>query len=301
MAGSRSFAASKFALELDGKAAGWVSSVAGGAAHADVISESFGQKHVGAVQYEDIVLTCGPGMSKAFYDWVGQASNTASGHLRRNGAILTCDYQNNVLGRLEWNTGLLTAISFPALDALSKDKGSIAIKITPESTRHFSGDKITVKSVPIAVAQKAWLCSSFRLKIDGLEEACKRVSRIGPISITSTTVKDYVGNARDYQVESGRVSLSDLIITLPESYAKNLYDWFQDFVIKGNSGADREKNGALEFMGPNMTTLFTLDFSHLGIYKMTEPKNLPGAEIRKVTANMYCEGITFTASKAMIG
>ena len=105
-------------------------------------------------------------MSKAFYDWVGQGSNTAGGHIRKNGAILTCDYQNNVLGRLEWFMGLLTAISFPALDAVSRDRGSIALKITPEYTKRYSGDESAVKSAPIAIAQKTWLCSNFRLKID---------------------------------------------------------------------------------------------------------------------------------------
>src|SRR5881296_1993823 len=148
MTSSRSLAAVRFFVQLEGNSAGWVPSVSGGAAYAEVISESFGQKHVGAVNYEDIVLTCGPGMSKAFYDWVGQGSDTAGGHIRKNGAILTCDYQNNVLGRLEWFAGLLTAISFPALDAASKDKAAITLKITPEYTRQNAGDKSVPKPLP---------------------------------------------------------------------------------------------------------------------------------------------------------
>jgi hypothetical protein len=44
--------------------------------------------------------------------------------------------------------------------------------------------------------------------------------------------------------------------------------------------------------------LFSLQFSHLGIYEMTSPSNLPGTEINKVTAKMYCEAIQFVATGA---
>src|SRR5262249_35413370 len=155
-------------------------------------------------------------------------------------------------------------------------------KIHPKYTRHHAGDGSSVRSR--VSPQKPWLSSNFRLKIDGVEEACARVTRIEPISITGRLIQDPVGELRDYDTHIGRLDLSDLVIPLAESRAKLFYDWFEDFVVKGNSSADREKNGTLDFLAPNLTTdFFSLRLSHLGIYKITAASALPGAEIRKVT------------------
>ena len=80
MGSNRSFPSGHFALSLDGAMAGWLQNVQGGAAVAEVVREKTGadpivRNHIGPVGYEDIVLTCGTGMSKAFYDWeIGRAS-----------------------------------------------------------------------------------------------------------------------------------------------------------------------------------------------------------------------------------
>jgi hypothetical protein len=286
-----------FALELDGKIAGWLQKVSGGAAHADVVTEPGGQKHVGAIHFEDIVVSCGTGMSKAFYDWVAQGSDVQGGSPGKSGAVVTCDLQQRVLSRLEWSFGRLTAINFPALDAASKGQAALTVKISPEMTRQRAGDgsHLGYQYKP----HKAWLSQNFRLKIDGLEEACSRVSRIGPVTITHDMDSVPIADGRDPESEIGRVHLSDLIITLPESRATVFYDWFEDFVIKGNNSPTNEKNGTLDFLTPNLSsTLFSLQFSHLGIYEMTSPSNLPGTEINKVTAKMYCEAIQFVATGA---
>src|SRR5438067_888086 len=105
----------QFAVELDGHHAGFVSRYSGGAAHADVVNEPSGRKHLGAVHFEDMVLACGPGMSKAFYDWVSDSSDMSGGAHRKDGEILACDYTFKVRKRLEWRSGMITAIGLPAL------------------------------------------------------------------------------------------------------------------------------------------------------------------------------------------
>src|SRR5437868_2986400 len=78
VADKRGFTAGKFALELDGVHAGWIFSAEGGQAVADVVTEKVGpdgiaHKHIANFKYDDIAITCGAGMSKAFFDWI-QAS-----------------------------------------------------------------------------------------------------------------------------------------------------------------------------------------------------------------------------------
>lgn len=284
-----------FALELDGKVAGFVRQVTGGGVHADVIETATARdKHLGQVRFEDLVLTVGTGLSRDFHDWV---ASTVSGAIRhKNGAVLACDFNYKVLSRLEWTRGLIRAVNFPALDAASKNQAALTVKITPEVTRSVAGDGSQVKLID---ASKPWLASSFRLMIDGLESACPAVSRIETITIAQEIKSFAVGSERLPQNEPARRSLSDLVVRLPESRAKPFYDWAEDFIVKGNNSAAQEKNGYLDFLTAKQSaTLFSLRFDHLGIYAITPSSRSPGAEIRTVEVKMYCEDIRLSARGA---
>lgn len=287
--GNRSFPPGYFLLELDGAPAGYARNVQGGGAVAEVIREKVGtdlvaHKHVGSVSYEDIVVSCDAGLSKAFYDWVGQASG--SQFARKDGAVVVFD-GNKEISRLEWKRGLIGGIYFPALDAAAQDWFSIQVKIRPEFTRSGKGSG----GRPATVARKSSLASAFRLTIEGLEAACAHVSRIEPIALEWRAVKRAVGEMRDYELEPGMADPSNLVINLPESAAKGFYDWFEDFVVKGNSGQDREKRGTLE-AGP-----FLLQFGNLGVSAISRPSGMAGAA-RKIQVEMYCESIRFSAKAA---
>jgi hypothetical protein len=127
--GGKTFPPGHFLVELDGVSAGDVKNFQGGGAVAEVIREKPGadhtvRKHIGAVHYDDIVLTCGTGMTKAFYDWVARAS-TGQGGLK-NGAVIVFEGGKEI-SRLDWIGGQITEIDFPALDATSSDSFSSAI------------------------------------------------------------------------------------------------------------------------------------------------------------------------------
>jgi len=288
MGGSKGFPPGHFFLELDGVSAGDVKNFRGGGAVADVIREKPGadhtvHKHIGAVSYDDIVLTCGSGMTKAFYDWVGRAS-TGQGGLK-NGTVIVYEGGKEI-SRLDWISGQITEIDFPALDTASGDSFSMTIKITPERTRSVKG----AGSPAVVKAGKNWLAGSFHLTIDGLEEACKHVSRIEPISLAWKSVRPVAGHMRDYsEIELDHAEPGNLTITLAESQAKGFYGWFEDFAIKGNNSQAYEKSGRLD-LGP-----FSLQFSNLGIFRATRPSTT-GASTRKTKFEMYCESIRFSAS-----
>src|SRR5947207_7151585 len=101
----RGYTAGKFAIDVDGVNAGWVSSVEGGHATSDVIVEKVGvdhiqHKHIGGVKYEDVSISCGTGMSKAFYEWLKASFDRKT--VRKNGAIISCDYNYKEVSRLTW-------------------------------------------------------------------------------------------------------------------------------------------------------------------------------------------------------
>jgi phage tail-like protein len=285
-------------MDLGGAFAGWISSVEGGHATSDVVVEKVGgdviqKKHLAGVKYEEISVACGTAMSKAFYSWI-QAS-LDNKHTRKDGAVITADFNQKEVGRLDFHQALITEVGFPALDAASKDAAKMTVKFSPEYTRTKAKTGGAI-SAPIGKGeQKKWLPSNFRLKIDGLEKACTRVNKIEALTIKQKVIEDPCGEQRDYQKLPASLEFPNLVITCAESHADQLYAWHEDFVINGNNSEDKEKGGTLEYLSANLKdVLFTLTFDHLGIFKLTPEKVEAASEnVRRVKVEMYCEQITF--------
>lgn len=290
----------KFGLQLDETFAGWLYSAEGGSAVGQVVEEPGGadaiaRKHIGAVKYEDITLTCGDGMSYLFFDWVGGTVNGKRG--RKNGAIVAADFNYREMSQRRFVNALVTEIGMPALDAAAKDAAKMTIKLSPEFTRLLRGNPI--KWEPPASKQKKWLPANFRLRIDGLDQACARVNKIEALTIKQAVIADEIGALRDYAKEPGKLEFPNLVITLPDTAADELYAWHEDFVIKGNNGQNKERNGSLEYLSTAGETLFKLDFQNLGIFKLApEPVEPEGENIRRVKAEMYCESMKFSYTPA---
>ncbi|HEY3197901.1 MAG TPA: phage tail protein [Nitrospirales bacterium] len=294
------FIAGKFGLELDGAFAGFLLSADGGSGVGEVITTRSGgelipRKQLGAVKYENIILTCGLGMSKAFYGWI--KDTTDSKPLPKNGAILVLDFDYKERSRMTFQQGLLSEIAFPALDAASKDAAKMTIKIAPQSTR-LTGPAPSATGIakPDLSKTKAWHTSNFRLRIQGLEDACTRINKIEPLVVKQTIQSISSGDKRSPASLPGPLEFSNLVITLPELDAGPFYKWYDDFAIKGNQGDDKERQGVLELLDPTLKeVLLSVTLHHLGIFNFAPEKMEASSEkIRLVKAEMYCEAIQLT-------
>src|SRR5262249_1590807 len=128
MPGIRGYVAGRYGIELGGALAGWVQSVEGGHAFSDVVNEKLGpdhviHKHIAGVKYEEITITCGTGMTKPFFDWVRDSFDRKD--TRKDGAVITADFNFNEASRMTFNQALISEIGFPALDASSKEAAKI--------------------------------------------------------------------------------------------------------------------------------------------------------------------------------
>ncbi|HLK16182.1 MAG TPA: phage tail protein [Fimbriimonadaceae bacterium] len=292
----RGYVAGHYALELDGKLAGWLMKVSGGQASAGVVDEKLGadhivHKHIGNVKYDEITFNCGTGMSRDMYEWI--KAEFDGKYVRRSGAIVQADYNFKQLTRLDFQNALISEVGFPACDASSKDAAKMTIKVSPEVTRLQKGSGNLSGPPTNPQMQKRWLPANFRLTIDGID--CTRVSKIDAITVKQKVVEAGTGQIRDYEKEPAHLEVPNLVISIPESHAQAFYQWHEDFVVKGNNGQNGEKHGELTFLAPDMRTeLFTLNFQHIGIFKIGPDKSVPGAEnIRRVKVEMYCEDIKF--------
>lgn len=291
----RTFASSNFFLNLDGKPCGFLKSVEGGTASAEVVQEKvgpdrFSKKHLAGIKYEPLVLEIDLSMAKSIYDWI--SDSWARKYARHDGSILIGDANFKVQSEMDFFDALISETTIPAMDASSKDAARMTVKIAPEYTRFKKGSGKISGKFPKSV-QKRWLPSNFRLEIDGLD--CTKVSKIEAFTVKQNISTDPVGEERDYNKEPTSIEFPNLTITLPESKAQTWLDWHEDFVIKGNNGDDKEKNGTLIFLATDLKKeLARVNFSHLGIFRLTPDKYEAGSEnIRRVKAELYCEEMRF--------
>ncbi len=300
MTASRGYSIGRYALELDHISAGWIFGAEGGSRQGEVVQEKLSQehhirKHIAGLKYEDITVTCGLGMSKGFYNWIKDSFQDKG--RRVDGAIHACDFDGNIKRTLDFHQALITEIGFPALDATSKDPAKLTLKFSPEWTRTKKGTgKVTVPSYALGQGQqKKWNTSNFRLRIDGLETACERVNKVDGLTVKQKVVDNALGEMRLVTREPAGLEIPNLVFTTSESHSHELYKWENDFLIQGNCTDDDEKTGSLEFLTHDLQdTLFTVNFAHIGLFKLTADKMESHNEsIRRLKAEMYVEQMKF--------
>jgi phage tail-like protein len=297
-ADGRAFTAGRYAVLLDGGMAGWVQSVEGGHAAADVASAGIAQrKHIAGVKYEDITVSCGTGMSKPMYEWIKSSFDRK--YMRKDGAIHTCDYDGNIVSTLEFFHGLITEVGFPALDAASKDAARMTIKISPETARMVEkrGGRLPAPGA-LNARQKKWLPANFRLEIAGLD--CTRVNKVEAITIKQKVTENPVGEMRAVMKEPAKLEFPNLAFTVPEQNAAALVAWHKESAMRTRPG--NHKPGKLVYLAADgRDPLFTLTFHNLGISQVTPDNSGAGSDgVRRLKAEMYCEKIDFEYGDAAV-
>jgi phage tail-like protein len=290
----RTYAAGKFALELDGVLAGWLQSVKGGDARGDVIVENLGgvgsypKKHLAQLSYAEIEMTLALPVSAALADWI---EATLAGSLdRREGAIIALDAQYKEMWRREFTSALITEVRFPALDGASKDSAFLTVKIQPEYTTRAKGSGVKVGST---TALKKWLRSNFRLTMGDLD--CSRVTKIDSLTIKRQMLEDDLGASRGFAKQPGNFEVSDLVVTVAEAHAQDFLDWHEDFLIQGNCSDGDELKGKIEFLAPDLTNVLgTIELSNVGIFGLSDDATSVNADsIRRIKVELYVEKVRF--------
>lgn len=278
---ARSYVGGRFTLELDGAKAGFLQSVDGGGISAEVTEESAPpvfDKHVGPAAFDQFEVQLGLSMGKPLMDWI-QASLDMK-YQRKSGEIAAADFKRKVRRVSEFNDALITAIRFPACDALAKEYGFVALRFAPTVTRQRPGDGSRVLP-PDDMTQRQWHPEDFRFTLDGID--CAEVLAIDPIIVEMPPLKP-----NDPQPPRPRIG--NLRLTATGRTAAALIDWADDFIIKGNNDPLREKTGALRFLEAQRgRELLGIEFTGLGIFSIT-PKPEP-EDPEKIEVRLYAETV----------
>jgi hypothetical protein len=286
---------SNLMLELNGAPAGFVGTVQGGNAFADIIAEPAGpdliqRKRPGPVRFEDLVIDVPLDRdAKPVIGWI--TDTLTKGPIQHNGAIVFADFNLTEVKRLEFFNAVLTEVTLPAADAADGKKPALlTLRITPQSTRlaGSTGRKLSALKPP---SKATVLAGNFRFNVQGLEQACKRITKVTPISAKLVLASAPVGQEKFRSAPSGGLlDCSKIGITLPEADAGPFYMWFDETVVKGRP--DAERGALLEWLDPTLKTVVaSAQLGGLGIVRYAPEKAEAGAEARgpQVQVEMYCE------------
>lgn len=275
--------AARYELELDGVAVGWVSNLTGGEVGADVVSEKIGsdvvgRKHIGNVKYEDISFRSGLELNVKLYDWLKSAM--AGDISRHNGAIIATDFNLKPIRRLEFTNALISEVSFPSMDAASKDAGWITFRISPEQTKSVAAH--SAPPYPVPSPRKIWEKADFKLSIPGID--CSHVEAISTLNIKEKVIELGTGHIVDPE---GKAVDTRLEITVPVSERAAFDTWHQQMLLAGANHAQTEKTGNIFFLSRDLKTpMATLDLPRVGINKISDEKNAAG-KVEHIRVELY--------------
>ena len=249
-----------------------VESYSGAEPSAAVVNEPGGllpysKKHLGTLGWADLVANVGIDADPALFQWIGDAW---FGQPVRDEVVLDAfDPVEKMAQTIQLQKPLLHEVILPGLDRASHDRRLLTVRISPESVLRRPGGSVIVEPLE---APRELRAHAFTIEIDGID--CSGVQAIAPITVQT----------RPASQTEGMLVFSDVHLAVAADKSGSFRGWFDDFVLRGNHGDDRELDGRITFYDPLLKdALATLELYHLGIYRMGQPK----AGLAPV--DLYCE------------
>jgi len=299
MADQRTYTGGRFALDIDGANAGFLKKFSGLAMEADIVSNDLGpdnvqKKHVSNIKWTPGKATLGIGMGKSMYDWIKAAFD--KGFVTKNGTFTSADFNYKAQSELTFSNALITSVTVPKCDGSSKDAAYFDIEFEAEQVRWAKGGGQDIRG-KIGPAQKAWLCSNFKVEIGGLP--CARIATVDSFTWKCAVAADMVGIFRENTKHPAKVTVPDLKLGISyadhDAWAQAAKKWF----IDGAHEEQHEMNGSLTFLGPDMKTeLGRIDLMNVGFKKFSDDDAEANTEkIKRFNVELYVEKMVFNISK----
>jgi phage tail-like protein len=296
---NRGYVASKFGFELDGEGnVGFLKDVEGGGIKTDVVDYKQGRlqdvwRQIGRLKYEDVSFKVGMGMSKAFYAWVTDFFDRKL--VRKNGAIVTADFNYQERARRSFTEALISEIGLPTLEGTGKEPAFLTVKMVPEAMTYETipeGPKLLPGAKQSSAKQ--WHTANFAFWIDGYEDAFKRVMKIDALTIKQQILEYPSGHRRAPIRVPGRLEYPNITAYIPAVDAHKLVEQANKRVLTYEAPPQGGMTGALTLMNPKMETLCTISLSGVDIVSAEPQKSESSGEtISMVKVMVQCEKMSF--------
>ena len=245
--------APKFAVSIGAAQAVPAQSAAGGHVRASASADFPGasgppQRQITSVGYTPLQIKLGLETGTPILNWVNASLKGTP--FKQSGTVIELDDQRRAKSYLDFTNGNLTNFVIPGF--VSSGTSAVAFTLNTAISKSVirNGDMVPVT---LPANPKPFLASNFRLKIDGLPTT--RVRSIDPLSFRLGA--------------GGRFVPEDLVVTFQSVDVGKWREWVNDFIVNGNHGQDKEKQGAIEIMAPEFDQVYaTLTLKQIGILEL---------------------------------
>ena len=303
----RAYSAAHFVLELDGSGSnahtpviGVIRSVGGGGVKSEIMTYQMGDNHdlwrqIAKPKYEDIKLEFSMSLSKALYDWI--KSFFAGRVDRKDGAIVAGDFQYNERARREFQSAIISEITFPKLDGSDKNAVYMSATVVPETLRFAPGSNKKLPAEVGQLKQKLWTAANFTINIDAngaLANKALRCTKIDSFTIKQQVHEYHSGNQRDPLRVPGILEFPNITFYIPESDAQPFIDHYTKYGIKGERQLSPRLTGAIEMKDNANTELCTVKMEGIEIANISADKAEAGTDsIKEVKVEISVEKMEF--------
>lgn len=190
-------------------------------------------------------------------------------HNKVSGTIVHADMNFKERYSYGFTDARITEVTFPKCDAKSKEYATLKTKLAPETFDFKLADGAQITPSTMA-KQKLWLCSAFRLTLDGYEASTDFATSVEALTIKVGSKPFQTGPFKLPEVIATKVEMPKLSFTIPMAYCGALFRWYERAVAKVNGledGADSyETTGSLEFLDPTRKeTVYEISFDGVGL------------------------------------
>lgn len=204
-----------------------------------------------------------------------------------NGEITHANFQHEATFSHQFQGALITETTFPALDGASKEAAYIKVKCQPYATAVAPANGFKLRAT-LGQKQKMWLCSGFRLNIDGIADM-QYANKIESFTIKQGVKKMYTGKFRHPELIPTKIEFPNISGTISLAYAKGLLDWYNKYVYKGSADPSEQRTGSIEFLAPNKhDVLFRINLYEVGLLSTAMLASTANADqIKRVKFELY--------------
>lgn len=299
---NRAYSAAHFALELDdNQQVGLFRSIEGGSIKADVMTYQNGSNYdrwrqLGKPKFEDIKIQTGMSMSEAFYTWIANFFKGVPD--RTNGAVVAADFNYSERARREFKEAMIKELTFPKLDGQDKNPAYMTVALAVEEIVFLPGNKSRrVADAAGTENQKLWASCNFSFSLDGLDAACKRVSKIDSFTIKQNILEYHTGAQRAPLKMPSQIDFPQITFYVPSADAAPFLKRFKERGVEGAlRGNSQNKSGELVVFDADeaKNELFSLQFFGADILNVQPDKaDSTTEEIKQVKIDLYTERMEF--------
>ena len=220
------------------------------------------KRQITSFGYTNLQFGLGFEVGSTILSWLNPSLTGGGG--AKSGSIIELN-QGRAQSYLDFTDARFVAFTSPACDSASKGESVFLIEASITNAVTRQGD-----NAPVALPKRTpFLASNFGIQIDGI-----------------TTVRTATIDAITFRRTPPGIAPSDLVVTFSDADLPGWTAWAQDFIVAGNNGQDKERQGAIQFLGPDLSLVATLAMHQIGIFELTPIPDGPGQRHR---AKLYFE------------